>query len=1335
MKGHNSAGKQDPQKTGNVNSCQHTGPSLYVDLEINNTSVSGLIDTGSVFTLISWDIYKDICHTSRRISDTLKSFDSTLISANGDPLEVCGQTEVYFQIGGARFVTNALIVKDLSHECLLGSDFLRKNRATIDYESMTLRFGRLNISMREKSSKSVCRVSVKESITVPARHEMIINGKLKSASRGFQMDSEEGMFEPAPKFVNKGDVLVARVLAKPDKKEFPIRVINLSMEDVVIYKNTNMGTFTKSDGITTLKVQDPKLNLGATCCSSQGVSPTKQNLSNLGFDMENSDLDAGQKEQLNELIHEFQDIFSKGPNDLGRTDKVKHEIVTGDARPIKQVPRRIPIHLRDEVEVQLSDMLENNIISPSSSPWGSPVVLAKKKDGSVRFCVDYRKINEVSRKDAYPIPRIDETLDALAGAKYFSTLDLASGYWQVELKEEDREKSAFVTSKGLFEFNVMPFGLSGAPGTFQRLMEAVLAGLQWEICLAYLDDVIVFSKTFQGHLENLRLVFDRMREAGLKMKPKKCKFCLREVACLGHIVSDQGVKTDPAKVADVREWPTPRNQEDVRKFMGLASYYRRFIKNFAQIAAPLNNLLQKQVPFMWKASQENAFKELKQRLTTAPVLAYPKREGKFILDTDASNHSIGAVLSQMQDGEEKVICYASRTLTKPEKNYCVTRKELLAVVNFVKSFRHYLLGQTFTVRTDHRALIWLWSFKEPDGQVARWQSTLAEYEMEIVHRNGKQHGNADALSRKPEALTEEANMTSGVNVVSNNTNWSFAFSKENIKQEQQQDEALKDIIKWKKLHLPKPEVKDRQSAEFKRHLGQWDNLVLIDDILYRKPGDGGPGKDQLLVPTSMKRDILESLHSDPGGGHLGVAKLCGKVQNRYYWCGWRDDVERFCKGCTICASRKNPGKGMKAPLMSNEVGSPMEKIALDILGPLPTSNHGNRYILVISDLFTKWTESFALPNHRAKTIAKKLVDEFICRYGVPMFIHSDQGRDFESNLFGEICLLLGMKKTRTTPYHPQSDGQVERFNRTLLDMLSKYVMEDQTDWDDHIPHVMMAYRSSEHSTTGFSPASLMLGHELRLPVDIMYGDPPGTETPMNYASNVKESLQNSFALVRENMNTCQKRQKDYYDVKVNGTPYELNDLVWLHNPAVKPGHTKKLSRPWEGPFVVVGKPSEVTYMVRKKGTKKQKTVHFNRLKPFVSKDHAEGRPITGREQQVAAPRRKNDKEGRTKEITGEEQVANPSDFEKMNGVHEPRGKKRVTLQCDGSSDEISEVAAGTNDSSDPEESSSTESTDRYESADEQAPVQRRGRRERRPPLWLRDYVTTSGGESSESDET
>ena len=332
---------------------------------------------------------------------------------------------------------------------------------------------------------------------------------------------------------------------------------------------------------------------------------------------------------------------------------------------------------------------------------------------------------------------------------WFSTLDLVSGYWQVEVYPEDREKTAFVVPHGLYEFRTMPFGLCNAPSTFQRLMELVLAGLRWEICLAYLDDIVIFGSTFEEHLERLRTVLDRLRASGLRLKPSKCQLFRREVRFLGHVVTKDGVVADPERTEGVRTWPQPTNATELRSFLGLASYYRRFVRDFGTIAAPLNRLTEKGATFIWTEQADAAFRELKLRLTSAPVLAYPQFDKPFILDTDASNVGIGGVLSQIQDGKECVIAYGSRSLTKSERNYCVTRRELLPLVSFTRHFRCYLLGRPFTARTDHKALEWLQKFKEPEGQVARWIEQLQQYDFSITHRAGEQHGNADGLSRIP----------------------------------------------------------------------------------------------------------------------------------------------------------------------------------------------------------------------------------------------------------------------------------------------------------------------------------------------------------------------------------------------------------------------------------------------------------------------------------------------------------------------------------------------------------------------------------------------------------
>ena len=442
-------------------------------------------------------------------------------------------------------------------------------------------------------------------------------------------------------------------------------------------------------------------------------------------------------------------MFAQSSDDLGFTDRVEHHINTMDAEPIKEPMRRLRMVKRDIEREEVRKILQKGVIEPSVSPWSSNIVLVKKKDGSTRFCVDYRKLNAVTKKDSYPLPRIDECLDALAGSVYFSCMDINAGYWQIAVAKEDREKTAFATSMGLYQFVKMPFGLVSAPSEFCRLMGDVFRDMQWIECLLYMDDIIVPAISVEETLLRLEHVFQRLQHANLKLKPSKCIFFQNSVKFLGQEVSQNGIHTDMDKIKDVLDWPVPRTVKQVKSLVGLAAYYKRFIASFGEICKPLYQLCEKNRKFVWTDECQKAIDTLKEKLTTAPILSYPLEGYEFVLDTDASQFTVGAILSQEPNGEERVIAYMSKTMNKHELQYCTTRKELLAVVTALKHFHHYLLGQKVKLRTDNAAVSWMRNLKNPSGQVARWLQHIETYDITVSHRPGRCHGNSDALSRIP----------------------------------------------------------------------------------------------------------------------------------------------------------------------------------------------------------------------------------------------------------------------------------------------------------------------------------------------------------------------------------------------------------------------------------------------------------------------------------------------------------------------------------------------------------------------------------------------------------
>ena len=786
-----------------------------------------------------------------------------------------------------------------------------------------------------------------------------------------------------------------------------------------------------------------------------------------------------------------------------------------------------------------------------------------------------------------------------------------------------------------------------------------------------LDDVIVFGTSFDHCLSNLEQVFTRLNDAGLKLKLSKCSLFQEEVAFLGHRVGRKGVSCDPAKIANVQDWPNPANVADVRSFLGLANYYKRFVKNFSETALPLTALTQKDQKFIWSDECEASFQTLKQHLTTAPTLAYPSLEASdsFILDTDASNFGIGAVLSQIQNGVEHVIAYASKGLTKSQRNYCTTYRELLAIVEFVPYFKHYLLGRHFDIRTDHSSLRWLHRFKDAEGLVGRWLATLANYDYEISYREGVLHGNADAMSRHPlilrrrrcgrpecqefcgcvaspiqccltlssaksayqasyrlwaeksetpvvelESDDEEIDwsvpvLVSGVSHVqqedtSESSNWIESWSAEELRAFQQADPTLKTVLGWLSESQDKPPRKAifQSSPEIKSLCGLWPTLLVRDGILYRRWETKERGTIyQLMAPQELRAQIFKQLYGSRQGGHLGIKRSLSMIRARFFWPLAKRDVERWCRECDECAQVKDRPHH-KAKLQQEPVGAKFERVAIDIMGELPLTESGNRYILVICDYFTKWTQAFPLKDQTAFTVADTLVTHCFSLFGMPRWLHSDQGSNFESELFAELCKLLDIRKTRTTPYHPQSDGMVERLNRTCQQMVKVFVNENRNDWDDHLPLLLMAYRSSPHESTGLSPNLMMFGEELPLPIDLMVGAPPRHENyyrcRTEYVEWLRQTTMRAHAFARQHLGIAATRQKDYYDRNANSPHYSVGSFVWYWYP---PSANKKLGKGWTGPYRVMLRPTDIHCTLQLNPDSKPRRVHINQLKPHLGR--------------------------------------------------------------------------------------------------------------------------------------
>ena len=1181
-----------------------------VDCESGSKRCRILFDTGAETNIADLNTVMELMREDKTIPFLKRK--TFVKCANGSLMTVCGYTMLDIAIGKHLTRVKFMVVEELLPRFIIGIKTMKKEGINVipEDDSIQIRGQKLKFvskiqhekklietTTRSRSSSGkeieaaqrVSNVFIVSNFIVPPRSEVILH-----AYTHFIPDiHNDFLFVPMKSKMLKKGICVADGIVKVKDDSIPVRFFNVTNSDVTLYKDTLVGCLEKlndSEGfvehVRYFKEHD----------ILQAYEKDTKHVDLIINDLEcNLLVPEGTKNEAIAIVKEFQDIFSRTKEDIGFCKKVKHEIDTGSTRPINTRFQRIPMHVEDKVNEKVDEMLSNGVITESTSPWNSPIVVVTKKDGDIRLCIDYRKLNAATRRPIYPMPDTQELFNSLSGALYFSSLDLSSGYYQVPMNERDAEKTAFTTKKGHFHFLKMPFGLTGAPATFQSLMHSVFRSENWLKCVIYLDDILVFGSSGREHNERLKLIFEKIRQAGIKLGPKKCKILKTEVVYLGHVISAKGVSTDPAKVQAIRDWPLPSTVGEVKSFLGFCNYYRKFIRQYARLVVPLEKLVKDSCSSSWHKMKRtkivlneehiSSIQILKESLCSSPVLVHPNKVDRFILDTDASHYCIGAVLSQIQNGEEKVISFASKKLTETEQFYCTTRKELLAIVTFIRQFKHYLYGTKFLLRTDHKSITWMMNDSKSinTSQYFNWKNELSLYNFDIEHRPGDKHCNADFLSREPKC--EQCDVTH-----------QFPKKKRNVKmlepicrQLTEYAEICKAQNDDKNLQLLKNVLLGHEKAstlstrETLLLLRKRELLEIKDGIIVKKDFKGNVVP---VIPKKLRENLVNGAHTTLG--HVGTNKLYIFLKDMVYWPNMSMDIRRNVEGCIACCKRKicKTRRGDKLPITANV---PFQKLAIDITGPFPPTKDGNKYILGMIDIFSRYTILVALRSIDSKHVVDAIKRYWISVFGPPFSIHSDRGACFESQEFRKMLALFAITKTHSSPYYPQGNSVIERCFRTVKDRICSICNTERFSWDTALSLVQLGINSTIAAHTGYSPFETIFGDKMirwNLVNNELLHFRCGEEMEHRYQRSA--DLQDFI-----NRNKCDAGLKK----QSNMDNYEIGDLVLIREERRK----GLLLYNYKGPLKVIAKLGVKTYRLKDEHDGKLYERHISKIKRFYGK--------------------------------------------------------------------------------------------------------------------------------------
>ena len=1129
-----------------------------------------------------------------------------------------------FRIKGTFMHITARIVRGLIRPVILGWDFFSKYSAYLDPACGQFRFmnGKSAPLIANTESISGCYYRVHEDLVIPANSKMHTEVELMLDGDAAKSASQEVTTDPYP--WHGGDIWACRSISRVNEGKILTELINTGTQSVKLEAGTVLGyaefvddefneagMTVETDMFCSYKGDDSAYETGdeedeenleeiemetrpsKDQCDQQkdtthpvddtipkGAKRLSINYSTMAKDA------LPYEEELKDLLEvKHAKAFSNHDRDYGKTDLIHFQanLKDRDDTPIAVPPYRTRPEMREAIEEQAFQMIADGLVSHSTSPYSAPILLARKKLGGWRFLTDFRKINERCVKVVYPLPRIEDSIHSLENPKFFSSMDLTKGFWQIPIHPDDRKFFAFSTGTMHLEYLVAPMGAKNSPSCLSALMQLVLRGLPPQHVISYLDDILCADSTMEDHIKHLDQVLAALEKAGLKLNPAKCSFAQESVVCLGHKLSRDGISPDPNNVEKIKSWKAPENAKRLKTFLGLSGYYRSFVKDYSKIAQKLTDLTHEGTEWKWTNNHQEAFETLRDILTSDVVMCYPDFEKPLIIKSDASLSAIGYVLTQNFGKKEKVISYGSKKLTRPQQNWSTYDREFFGLLTAIRANSHYLRHAHFLAITDHRPLL-AWRKvdvkKDPTGRRTRWAIELDTYDFELVHKKGKTHSDADAMSRRGDddddfatddeefaGFIEEGEnklMLYGMQEIDEYSAIKFnirSSEKRRLLQHQDADAILREVKNFvRQCKAPPRNFPEKWfKTNFKR-------LVLKNNVLYRKsysPTVHAPVL-QAIIPTTLVEEVMQDMHGSTFAGHPSFRKMQQKLERHVIWPTLAKDIEQFVKTCVICDKLRQPVPGNKTPLQPIVAENIFDHVICDLL-KLPLAPGGFQYVLVFKDVFSGYTSLYKLRTKVSQGVTKCLED-YVCRYGIPRRLTSDNGGEFCSEIMEAVCKVLGIKKGTSVAYRPESQGTVERQNRTLIKDLTKRLQQYGKSWVDHLAYAEWSFNTTPFSKTDMSPYFIFFGREPPVPSFSGIEEVGIRERSLrDYVQKMKERVKTIHDKARDRIAEKQAKEEEKYNRKAKHDPLEEGELVYE---SVPKKYRHKLQPKWSGPLKV-----------------------------------------------------------------------------------------------------------------------------------------------------------------------